>query len=599
MEYILGIDLGTTNCCVYYTKEDGSLELIPINNKSLLPSVVSFRDSSVLIGYNALNQLIINPENTIYAFKRLIGRRWESSFLQNAVKNYSYKIIKNNDSSVRIEVDEKLYSVEEISALILSKIRIDASKKIGVNVTKAVITVPAYFNENQRKTTKDAGVIAGLDVINIINEPTAAALAYGFKEGKNQHILVYDLGGGTFDVTILEIMDSIFEVVATVGDTFLGGEDFTDKIVEWIEKDIIERFEPNFDLYEDPIIHQRIKSSAEILKKDLSKRNKAKIELPFLFVTEDRKTVNYNSEITLELFNELVEPLVDKTIGLIEKMLDYTNISISTIDKILLVGGQTRSKIVVQKLEDFFKRKISKTINPDEAVAMGAAIKGKLLVTNKNDALLLDVISQSMGIMVSGGYYEKIIDRDSVIPCSAIKSFTTIKDNQSEVDINIFQGEFLSATENTYLGSIKIKDIPPMLQGEFKIDVTFIIDSEGILTVEALETETNKTYSLVLEGSSGLTARELEELSNRSKMISGELSNEKEELFKVLVSVKKLIPLARKVLKKDKNSLASLDNYNSYIKIINNKKDFNQDEILDFIKNLTTIEVALKEIINV
>ena len=597
MEYVLGIDLGTTNSCVYYAKEDGNLELIPIDNKNLLPSVVSFRDTNVLIGHNALNQLIINPQNTIYAFKRLIGRRWESSFLQNAVKNYSYKIIKHNKSSVRVEVDDKLYSIEEISALILSKIRTEASKKLGTDITKAIITVPAYFNENQRKTTKDAGSIAGLDVISIINEPTAAALAYGFKENKNQHLLIYDLGGGTFDVTVLDVMDNIFEVIATVGDTFLGGEDFTNKIVHWIEKDIIENYDNTFKLQNDPIIHQRIKSAAEILKKDLSKRSSGKIDLPFLFITKDKKTINYSQEITLELFNQLVEPLVDKTIDLIEQMLDYTNLYIDNIDKIILVGGQTRSKIVVEKLESFFKRKISKAINPDEAVAIGAAIKGRLLFNNENDSLLLDVISQSMGIMVSGGFYEKIIDRDSVIPCSALKTFTTIKDNQEQVDINIFQGEYLSATENTYLGTIKIKDIPPMPQGEFKIDITFLVDSEGILTVKATDLSSEKTYELVLEGASGLTPEELKKLSSNKNLVNN-YEADKEELYILLISVKKLIPLAQKKLKGDKDSLLKLNNYKKYIQIIENHESFSQDEIMGFIENLTSIEAALKDIAN-
>jgi len=597
MEYVLGIDLGTTNSCVYYSKEDGSLELIPMDNKSLLPSIVSFRDSSILIGFNALNQLIINPQNTIYAFKRLIGRRWESSFLQSAVKNYSYKIIKHNESSVRVEVDDKLYSIEEISALVLSKIRTEASKVLGVDVTKAIITVPAYFNENQRKTTKDAGVIAGLDVINIINEPTAAALAYGFKENKNQHLLVYDLGGGTFDVTVLDIMDNIFEVIATVGDTFLGGEDFTNELVKWIEKDIIERYDNTFNLRDDPIIHQRIKSASEILKKDLSQRSSGIIELPFLFVTQDKKTINYSQEIPLELFNELVEPLVDKTIDLIEQMLDYTSLDISDIDKIILVGGQTRSKIVTQKLEEFFNRKISKAINPDEAVAIGAAIKGRLLFNNDDESLLLDVISQSMGIMVSGGFYEKIIDRDSVIPCSALKTFTTIKDNQEQVDINIFQGEYLSAAENTYLGTIKIKDIPPLPQGDFKIDVTFLVDSEGILTVEATDLTTEKTYTLVLEGASGLTSEELKKLAESRNLLES-FESEKEELYILLTSVKKLIPLAKKILKGDKSNLIKLDNYKKYINIIEKQKDFKDGELLGFTENLTAIEAALKNIVN-
>ncbi len=597
MEYVLGIDLGTTNSCVYYSKEDGSLELVPIDNKNLLPSVVSFRESSVLVGHNALNQLIINPQNTIYAFKRLIGRRWESSFLQNAVKNYSYKIIKHNESSVRVEVDDKLYSIEEISALILSKIRAEASKKLGEDITKAIITVPAYFNENQRKTTKDAGSIAGLDVINIINEPTAAALAYGFKENKNQHLLIYDLGGGTFDVTVLDIMNNIFEVIATVGDTFLGGEDFTNKIVTWIEQDIIEKYDNSFNLQNDPIIHQRIKSAAEILKKDLSKRSSGTIELPFLFITKDKKTINYSQEITLELFNELVEPLVDKTIDLIEQMLDYTNLYIENIDKVILVGGQTRSRIVVEKLENFFRRKISKSINPDEAVAIGAAIKGRLLFNNENDSLLLDVISQSMGIMVSGGFYEKIIDRDSVIPCSAVKTFTTIKDNQKQVDINIFQGEYLSATENTYLGTIKIKDIPPMAQGEFKVDITFLVDTEGILTVKAIDLNSDKTYELVLEGASGLTAEELKKLSENKNLING-YETGKEDLYMLLTSIKKLIPLSQKRLKGDKDNLLKLNNYKKYIALIETQKSFNQDEVLSFTENLTAIEAALKDIVN-
>ncbi len=598
MEYILGIDLGTTNTCVYYTKENGSLELLSIEHKNLLPSVVSFRDSNVLIGQSALNQLIINPLSTVYAFKRLIGRRWDSVFLQKAVKNYSYKIAKYDDFSVRVNIDGELYSIEEISALLLGKIKQEASKQLGVDVIKCIITVPAYFNENQRKTTRDAGRIAGFDVLNIINEPTAAALAYGFKEGKNQYLLVYDLGGGTFDVTVLNIVDDVFEVIATVGDTFLGGEDFTNMLVEWIKNDIIERYDEDFVLYEDPVIHQRIKNTAESIKKDLSLLSAARIEMPFLFITKNKKIINYVAEIERDLFNKLVEPLVDKTIKLIEQMLDYTDLTKSNIDKIILVGGQTRSPIVVDKLEKFFETKISSLIHPDEAVAIGAAIKGRLLSRKEEDSsLLLDVISQSMGIMVSNGFYERIIDRDSIIPCSFVRSFTTVKDNQEEVDIHIFQGESSSAKENTYLGTIKIKDIPPLPQGEFKIDVKFLVDSEGILTVEAIDVSSGKSYKLILEGMSGLSEEELKNITSRLNLLK---PNEDE-----IKSLRNSVELAKKMISdviespKNKSSFFSkIEKYQKYIEVIESMDNFSFEELKEFIEGLTGIISELKVMIN-
>ncbi len=596
MEYILGIDLGTTNSCVFYKDEGGSFKNIPVENSNTIPSVVAFKDDKILVGKQAENQKLILPKDTVYAFKRLIGRRWESQFLQNAIAHYSYIITKKEDSTIRIIVQNQEYTIEEISAMVLLKIKQEASKLLRKDIKKTVITVTAYFNDNQRKSTKDAGIIAGLDVLRIINEPTAAALAYGFRQQKNQFVLVYDLGGGTFDVTLLEINEDVFEVIATAGDTFLGGEDFTNRIVEWIERDIIERYERKFELSKDAIVHQRVKDAAEKTKKELSSRNLVNIDLPFLFTDSNKNTINYSSALTRDELNDLTASLVEKSIDILSGVMDHLGFSKDDIDQVLLVGGQTRMPLIQESLEGFFGKNVSKGINPDEAVAMGAAIQGTLLTDDQHTSVLLDIIAQSMGIMVSGGFYEKIIEKGSVIPCSAEKVFTTIRNNQTIVEINIFQGEAWSAEDNTFLGSIKIKDIPPLPQGEFKVNVRFIINSEGILRVEATNLHTGEIHDLTIEGSSGITSDELKKLKDKCAL-SYEKSEQRAYLMSYVELVKKLIPEVIPVLQRNGKPLNKIEQYKIFIESIERMRDISTDKYEEYLGTLKAIASALDTLI--
>lgn len=595
MEYVLGIDLGTTNTCVYYQDPQGNFKVLPIDNEHLLPSMVSFKGGSILIGQKAMNQRLTTPKTTIFAFKRLMGRRWESQFLQNAIKHYSYKVVQCDDGTVRIQCGSDIYSVEEISSYLLRKIKEEAERYFSKEITKAVITVPAYFNENQRKSTKDAGKIAGLEVIRIINEPTAAALAYGFKKERDQRILVYDLGGGTFDVTILEITDDVFEVIATAGDTFLGGEDFTNRIVDWIVRDIHKSYDDTFDLYSDASIHQRIKEMAETAKRELSIRNIYNIELPFLFIDRAKQTINYSNILTRDDLEDLIEPIVNQTIDLVNQVLTHIEMTSDDIDEVLLIGGQTRMPLIQDKLFELFKKDSSKGINPDEAVAMGAAIQGSLLVNKKFNSLLLDVISQSMGIMISGGFYEKIIEQGSVIPCSAEKIFTTIRDNQETVEINIFQGEHYRSEANTYLGTIKITDIPPLPQGEFKVNVKFIVNSEGILKVEATNLETQETYNLIIEGTSGLSPEEIEKLIQKNQLVYSS-GDRKQELIELIIAIKELIPKSKTLLEQMGKPGDKIENYRLYIEKLESLSPIPEHEYDRYLKTLQSIRDGLNQL---
>ncbi len=590
MEYILGIDLGTTNSCTYYKSSYGDYKVLQIENSNLLPSIVSFRDDIILVGKQAENRRVLEPMDTVYAFKRLLGRVWESSFLQATLKYYTYDIVKH-ENSIRININGKLYAVEEFSAFVLEKIKEVASRKFNTDITKVVITVPAFFNENQRRSVKDAGVIAGLDVLRIINEPTAAALAYGYQKGANQKILVYDLGGGTFDVTILDITGEVFEVVATIGDTFLGGEDFTNKIVEWIALDIQKNYKSNFSLKNELIVYQRIREVSEMAKKELSIREETEINLPFLFVNDNKENVNYSTTLTRKVFNELVEPIVNKTIKLIDRILKHIEMDIDEIDNVLLVGGQTRSLIVKSKLESFLGRSVSKNVNPDEVVALGAAIHGNLLTEDNNESLLLDVISQSMGIMISGGYYEKIIEKDSVIPCSSEKEFTTIKDNQEKVEIHIFQGEEAKVKDNTYLGHLHIDNIPPMSQGEFKVNIRFIVNSEGILTVEATDLFSNKTYNLVLKGTSSLSDSELSQIKSTNS-----ISSTDEDFLPLMNQVKSLLEALNSKYSDNKSILIKFNEYNHFIADLEAMSNITVEEKDHFKKTLMKILDGLQRL---
>ncbi len=583
MEYILGIDLGTTNSCAYYRSVYGDYKPLRIDDEFLLPSVISFKNNVVVVGKQAENRRIIDPKNTIYAFKRLIGRAYESTFLQTVLKYYSYNIVKHTNS-VRVDVNNKLYSIESLSALILLKIKKAAIRYTNQDIKKAVITVPAFFNENQRRSVKDAGEIAGLEVLRIINEPTAAAIAYGHQTGENKKILVYDLGGGTFDVTILNIKEDIFEVMATIGDTFLGGEDFTNKIVGWIKKDILKSYNKDLNLEESPEIYHRIREVAENAKKELSIKEDTPIDIPFLFVTEEG-TVNYNNILTRDILNYLINPLVDKTIELIKRLLFHLEMRTDDIDEVILVGGATRTKLVKEKMEEFFKKKIVQNLNPDKSVALGAAIYGNMLEDESNPALLLDVISQSMGIMISGGYYEKIIDKDSVIPCSAEKEFTTIRDNQEKIEIYIFQGEEGKIEENTYLGHLTINDIPPLPIGEFRINIKFIVSSEGILKLEATDLQTLKKYKLILKGTSSLSEAELQEAKENASIGKSDI------LYPIIYNIRSLIvPLFEKY-KDDKTTLTKIEEYIMFMNDVENTKEMTLEEEAH-------LEATLKRILN-
>ncbi len=527
MAKIIGIDLGTTNSCVA-VMEGNTPKVIPNSEgDNTTPSVVAFTESGErLVGAPAKRQMVTNPSRTFYAVKRLIGRKYDSEEAKRHKELVSYPVVAADNGDAWVECDGKKMSPQEISAIVLQKMKQTAEDYLGEKVTDAVITVPAYFNDSQRQATKDAGTIAGLNVRRIINEPTAAALAYGLDKTEENHLIaVFDLGGGTFDISILEIGDGVFEVKATSGDTFLGGEDFDQRIIQYLAEEF--KKENGIDLMADRLALQRLKEAAEKAKIELSSRAQTEVNLPF--ITADASGPKHLLiKLTRAKFENMVADLVERTIGPCRQALKDAGVKASDIHEVVLVGGQTRMPMVQKKVTEFFGREPHKGVNPDEVVAIGAAIQGAVLAGDVKDVLLLDVTPLSLGIEVEGGLLNKIIERNTTIPTKKSQIYTTAADNQTAVTIKVAQGERDIFAHNKLLGVFNLEGIPPAPRGVPQIEVTFDIDANGILHVTAKDKGTGKQASIRIEAGSGLSKEEIERMKKDAEMHAEEDRRQKE-----------------------------------------------------------------------
>ncbi len=515
MSKILGIDLGTTNSAMAVI-QGGKPEII--ENKEgnrTTPSMVAInKNGERLVGLLAKRQAVTNPENTIFSAKRLIGRKYSDPEVQEAKKTLPFKIVEGKNGAVNIVMGDKEYRPAEIAAMVLGKLKADAEEKLGEKIEKAVITVPAYFDDSQRKATKDAGKIAGLEVERIINEPTAAALAYGFDKKKDEKVVVYDLGGGTFDVSVLEVSEDTVEVKATSGDTYLGGDDFDEAIIKWI----IDEFnkQEGIDLSKDPLALQRIKESAEKAKIELSTAQETEINQPFITTGEDGPK-HLVLKLTRAKMEELVSDLVDRTLEPTKKALESAGLKKEDINEIIMVGGMTRMPLVLKRVEEFFGKKPSTSVNPDEVVAMGAAIQGGVLQGDVKDVLLLDVTPLTLGIETMGGVMTPLIEANTTVPASKSQIFSTAADNQPSVEIHVLQGERKMAADNKTLGRFMLDNIPPAPRGVPQVEVTFDLDANGILNVTAKDKATGKEQSIKIEASSDLSKEEIEKMKKEAE----------------------------------------------------------------------------------
>lgn len=545
MSKVIGIDLGTTNCCVSVL-ENGTVQII--SNKEggrTTPSVVGFTDKDErLVGQIAKRQAVTNPAHTLYAVKRLIGRKYNSPEVEKMRSTVPFEIVEAPNGDAHIRVLDRIYSPPEVSAIVLQRLKIAAEEFLGDKITEAIITVPAYFDDMQRQATRDAGKIAGLEVERIINEPTAAALAYGFGNSKTEKVAVYDLGGGTFDISILEINDGVFEVLSTSGNTFLGGEDFDQRIIDWLVQTF--QGESGIDLSTDRLALQRLKEASERAKCELSSVMETNISLPFI-AADPSGPKHINSTLSRTKFEELVKDLVEATVEPCQKAMWDAKLQPGDIDKVILVGGQTRSPVISKTVQEVFGKAPSAEINPDEVVAMGAAIQGGVLTGDVKDIVLLDVLPLSLGLETRGGLFVKLITRNASIPLKNKMTFTTVVDNQQSVEIHILQGEREIASGNRSLAKFELVGIPPAPRGVPQIDVTFEIDANGIVSVSAQDKMTGLEQAMQITPSSGLSPEEIDRL-----IIEAEDSIEKDrserEMISQRIRLENMLKNARKAM---------------------------------------------------
>ncbi len=552
-EKAIGIDLGTTNSCVAVVEEGKPYVVANRGGYRTTPSVVALAETGRrLVGHIAKRQAVTNAENTAHSVKRLIGRSWGSPAVQAVRELGPYRLIEGPHQDVRVQLRDQTFSIPEISAFVLQEMKLVAERHLGHPVHKAVITVPAYFTDNQRQATKDAGRIAGLDVMRIINEPTAAALAYGFGRKVDGRIAVYDLGGGTFDVAILEVANGVFEVLASAGDTFLGGEDFDRRIIDWLVSGFARDHKVN--LRRDPMAMQRLKDAAERAKCELSGVKEAEINLPFITSTGPNQSLHLQRVLSRQKLEELTGDLIERTVDIVRMALDEAGLDNQAVTEVILVGGMTRMPRVEERVSSYFGRAANKGVHPDEVVAIGAAIQAGALLEKSTDVLLLDVTPHSLGIMVAGGHFHKLIERNTTVPTSKMHVFTTVRDDQTSVKILVFQGEKERAQDNEMLGEFVLSGLRRARKGEVEVEVTFHISSDGLVNVSACDLETGQQQSITLVASSGLTEEEIDRMAGENRDYLLALKHEetaekaRQELEKLLDLGESLWPRVAEVL---------------------------------------------------